>query len=187
VNFDLEQLDRHAHNTAREKNNETATHGTATRCKSRSCGAVPNPRARLPLLRAPPARERNGSGGPAPAAKRLSCLGRRSCAPAEPSYLPTYRTHERRNFSKHSERGRSQWLRASIRQRHRVQGQGPAKVRTSFEDAHPSSNVRILENPDDSFEDAQPFPRCARKVSTFAKPRADVLRLDCVALQLGKN
>ena len=49
-------------------------------------------------------------------------------------------------------------------------GRGPAsKVRTSFEDAHHFSKVRILENPEDSFEDAHPFPRCARKVRTFAE------------------
>jgi hypothetical protein len=31
--------------------------------------------------------------------------------------------------------------------------------------------VRILENPEDSFEDAHPFPRCARKVRIFAEGR----------------
>jgi hypothetical protein len=41
------------------------------------------------------------------------------------------------------------------------------KVRTSFEDAHGFWEVRILENLEDFFEDAHPFPRCARKVSTF--------------------
>ena len=35
------------------------------------------------------------------------------------------------------------------------------KMRTGF------PNVRILENPGDFFEDAHPFPRCARKVRTF--------------------
>jgi hypothetical protein len=55
----------------------------------------------------------------------------------------------------------------------RVSGTAPAsgypraralrKVRTPFEDAHAFSKVRILENPDDFFEDAQPFPRCAQK------------------------
>ena len=35
------------------------------------------------------------------------------------------------------------------------------KVRTLFEDAHLFRKVRILENADDSFEDAHPFPRCA--------------------------
>jgi hypothetical protein len=39
------------------------------------------------------------------------------------------------------------------------------KVRTGFEDAHPFREVRILENPDDFFEDAQPFPRCAPKTA----------------------
>ena len=37
------------------------------------------------------------------------------------------------------------------------------KVRTMFEDAHPFREVRILENPGDSFEGAHPFPRCAPK------------------------
>jgi hypothetical protein len=45
-------------------------------------------------------------------------------------------------------------------------------VRTPFEDAHRFSKVRILENPDDFFEDAHPFPRCARKVRTFAERAA---------------
>src|SRR5580698_3464016 len=40
-----------------------------------------------------------------------------------------------------------------------------SKVRTPFEGAHRSSKVRILENPDDSFEGAQAFPRCARKTA----------------------
>src|SRR5580698_4242704 len=41
---------------------------------------------------------------------------------------------------------------------------GPAsKVRSSFEGAHHFLKVRILENAGDSFEDAHPFPRCARK------------------------
>jgi hypothetical protein len=47
-------------------------------------------------------------------------------------------------------------------------GPGPcpgSKVRTCFEDAHRFSKVRILENPDDFFEDAQAFPRCARKTA----------------------
>ena len=35
------------------------------------------------------------------------------------------------------------------------------KVRTLFEGAHLFRKVRILENPDDSFEDAHLFPRCA--------------------------
>jgi len=45
-------------------------------------------------------------------------------------------------------------------------GPGPcpgSKVRTPFEDAHPNSKVRILENPGDFFEGAHPFPRCAPK------------------------
>ena len=47
---------------------------------------------------------------------------------------------------------------------------GPgSKVRTPFEDAQANSKVRILENPGDFFEGAHPFPRCARKVSTFAE------------------
>jgi len=44
-----------------------------------------------------------------------------------------------------------------------VQGRGPSKMRTLFEGAQPFRKVRILENPDDSFEDAHPFPRCAPK------------------------
>jgi hypothetical protein len=38
---------------------------------------------------------------------------------------------------------------------------GPSKVRTAPEGAQPFAKVRILENPDDSFEDAHPFTRCA--------------------------
>jgi hypothetical protein len=38
-----------------------------------------------------------------------------------------------------------------------------SKVRTPFEDAQRFWEVRILENPGDFFEDAHPFPRCARK------------------------
>ena len=37
------------------------------------------------------------------------------------------------------------------------------KVRNLFEDAHWFRKVSILENLDDSFEDAHPFPRCAPK------------------------
>ena len=47
----------------------------------------------------------------------------------------------------------------------------PSKVRTGFEDAHPFSTVRILENPDDSFEGAHPFPRCAPKTAHLRKGR----------------
>jgi len=47
----------------------------------------------------------------------------------------------------------------------------PSKVRTSFEDAHPFRKVRILENLDDSFEDAHRFPRCAPKTAHL-RPRA---------------
>jgi hypothetical protein len=39
------------------------------------------------------------------------------------------------------------------------------KVRTLFEDAHRFRKVRILENPDVSFEEAHPFPRCAPKTA----------------------
>jgi hypothetical protein len=35
------------------------------------------------------------------------------------------------------------------------------KVLTWFEGAHFFREVSILENPDDSFEDAHPFPRCS--------------------------
>ncbi len=80
------------------------------------------------------------------------------------------------NLPKHSERGRSKWLHDFTRQRHRVQGGALPKVRTGFEDAHRFSKVRILENPGDLFEDAHPFPRCARKVRTFAERRAAVLQ-----------
>jgi hypothetical protein len=45
----------------------------------------------------------------------------------------------------------------------RVGPGGPSKVRTAPEGAQPFAKVRILENPDDSFEDAHPFPRCAPK------------------------
>jgi hypothetical protein len=37
----------------------------------------------------------------------------------------------------------------------------PSKVLTSFEGAHLFRKVSILENLDDSFEDAHPFPRCS--------------------------
>jgi hypothetical protein len=50
--------------------------------------------------------------------------------------------------------------------------EGLPKVRTLFEDAHHCREVRILENPGDSFEDAHPFPRCARKLSIFERRRA---------------
>jgi hypothetical protein len=36
--------------------------------------------------------------------------------------------------------------------------------------------VRILEKPEDFFEDAQPFPRCARKLRTFETEPAKVAR-----------
>ena len=36
-------------------------------------------------------------------------------------------------------------------------------------DAHRFSKVRTLENAGDSFEDAHPFPRCARKLSNFER------------------
>jgi hypothetical protein len=41
----------------------------------------------------------------------------------------------------------------------------PSKVRTLFEGAQHVGEVRILENPEDSFEDAHPFPRCARETA----------------------
>jgi hypothetical protein len=44
-----------------------------------------------------------------------------------------------------------------------------SKVRTWFEGAQGFSKVRILENLGDFFEDAHPFPRCARKVRIFGK------------------
>jgi hypothetical protein len=46
-------------------------------------------------------------------------------------------SHEIRFDTTQSDRGRSKWLRDFTRERHRVQGQGPAsKVRTGFEGAH---------------------------------------------------
>jgi hypothetical protein len=54
-------------------------------------------------------------------------------------------------------------VRALMGHRHRVQGHGPAKVRTSFEEAHHFGDVRILEKSEDSFEDAHPIRRCARE------------------------
>jgi hypothetical protein len=74
--------------------------------------------------------------------------------------------------SKPDDRGRSERVRALMRHwrrtRERVpEGHGPSKVRTLFEDAHHFVKVRILENPEDSFEDAQLIPRCARKVRTY--------------------
>jgi hypothetical protein len=40
-----------------------------------------------------------------------------------------------------------------------------SKVRKLFEGAQGFRKVRILENPEDSFEDAHPFSRCARKTA----------------------
>src|SRR5580700_2574544 len=48
-----------------------------------------------------------------------------------------------------------------------------SKVRTSFEDAHRIRKVRILENPDVFFEDAHPFPRCARKTAHLRERRSE--------------
>jgi hypothetical protein len=50
----------------------------------------------------------------------------------------------------------------------------PSKVRTLFEGAQPFSKVRILENPEDFFEGAQPLPRCAPKCAHL---RAGLRRL----------
>ena len=67
--------------------------------------------------------------------------------------------------SKQQNRGRSPWLRDFTLQRHRVQGE------PCFEGAQPLrrcsrfSKVSILENPEDFFEDAHPFPRCAPKTA----------------------
>jgi hypothetical protein len=72
-----------------------------------------------------------------------------------------------------SDRGRSKRLHDFTRERHRTRERVPegwgsaSKMRTLFEDAHPFRKVSILENPEDSFEDAHLFARCARKVRTF--------------------
>jgi hypothetical protein len=58
-----------------------------------------------------------------------------------------------------SDRGRSPRLRDFTRQRHRVQGCALAKVRTFVRRCALFSKVRILENPDDFFEDAHPFSK----------------------------
>jgi hypothetical protein len=42
-----------------------------------------------------------------------------------------------------------------------------SKVRKLFEGAQGFRKVRILENPEDLFEDAHPFPRCARKTANL--------------------
>ena len=63
-------------------------------------------------------------------------------------------------------------------------GPGPcpgSKVRTPFEDAHRISKVRILENPDDFFEGAHPFARCAQKTAHLRRNGArEVLRNGCL-------
>jgi hypothetical protein len=51
----------------------------------------------------------------------------------------------------------------------RVSAGGPSKVRTGFEDAQLFRKVRILENPEDFFEDAHPFPRCAPKTEDLQR------------------
>ena len=56
-----------------------------------------------------------------------------------------------------------------------VHGTRPSKMRTGFEDAQLLDAVRILENPEDLFEGAHPFPRCARK---SAHLRGDTLGSD---------
>ena len=69
-------------------------------------------------------------------------------------------------------RGRSKRLHDFTRQRHWVQGRGPAsKVRTLFEDAQAFRKVRILEKPEDFFEDAHLFPRCAPKTAHLRRGR----------------
>ena len=59
----------------------------------------------------------------------------------------------------------------------------PSKMRTPFEGAHGFGEVRILENPGDLFEDAQPFARCAPetphlRTARFAKLRRGSLVSD---------
>jgi len=48
------------------------------------------------------------------------------------------------------------------------------KVRTGFEDAQGFQEVRILENPGDSFEDAHPFARCAPKTAHLRMEQGSV-------------
>ena len=50
------------------------------------------------------------------------------------------------------------------------------KVRTGFEGAQRFREVRILENPGDSFEDAHHFPRCARKLRIFVEWGAECVQ-----------
>jgi hypothetical protein len=69
-----------------------------------------------------------------------------------------------------SDRGRGKWLHDFTRERHWVQGLGPAsKMLNLFEDAQPFQQVSILEKPGDFFEGAHLFRRCARKLRTFER------------------
>jgi hypothetical protein len=74
------------------------------------------------------------------------------------------------------------------------------KVRRLFEDAQAFRKVRILENPDDFFEGAHPFPRCARKTAHLRRGRKIVCqtgppaqrgfgpaRKPCLVLQAGSR
>jgi hypothetical protein len=81
-------------------------------------------------------------------------------APAEPCPPKPPTNEERMNFVKEpieAETSGNTTLRAN--------GTGcravPCKMLTPFEDAHLFRKVSILENPDNSFEDAHPFPRCS--------------------------
>jgi hypothetical protein len=55
--------------------------------------------------------------------------------------------------------------------RTRCRAEALPKVRTLFEDAHAVREVRILENPGDSFEGAHPFARCAPKTEHLRKEK----------------
>ena len=73
------------------------------------------------------------------------------------------------------DRGRSKCLHDFTRQRHWVQGRGLAsKVRHFIPKMQPFEKCAILEKPEDSFEDAHHFPRCARKTRTRRKGTGSV-------------
>jgi hypothetical protein len=81
-------------------------------------------------------------------------------------------------FFEASKRSRDPWQHDFTRERHRVQGQGPAKVLTWVRRCSIFRKVSILENPGDFFEDAHPFPRCSPKIRTLLTPD-NALGADC--------
>ena len=74
--------------------------------------------------------------------------------------------HPKPNVQKRRDRGRSPLLSSAPGSTAPGPGRCPgSKVRTLFEGAHPFRKVSILENPEDSFEDAHLFRRCAPKTA----------------------